>query len=81
MRTNKTKGKEEDKKQVKLFTKNENHAKEHNDKVARLEVMAREFVANDPEFELRVLDNAMLTKVCMALEARTAKKTTLGGVM
>ncbi len=63
-----------DKKQAKIFTKDKYYAKEHNDKVSRLEVMAREYVANEPEFELRVLDNATLTKVCMALEARTAKK-------
>ena len=63
---------EPDKKQQKL-TNSQSLAIQHNNATARMVSIANQFVAQKPEFELRTLDNATLTKVCMALEARTAE--------
>ena len=57
-------------------TTNEQHSIKHNKEVAVLEEIAREYLAEaKPEFELRVLDNKILTLVCMALEKRTTLTT------
>lgn len=65
---------EPDAKQATLTTKSRQYAEEHNDKIARVEEMARQWVETEPEFVLRVLDNIALTKIVMALEARTSQQ-------